>query len=91
MKSGHNRQFPHDITTLNGTAARSNFLEVRADTLRLVERIPSKHAFSSHYRPASETPFQWRFDGGSIVASFYMHVTMYHSTRMHPLEMLIHY
>ena len=33
---GHNLQFPHDITTLNGAAARSNFLEVRADTLRLV-------------------------------------------------------
>ena len=30
--------------------------------------MPSKHVKSEHYRPASETPFDWRFAGGPIVA-----------------------
>ena len=30
------------------------------------------HTLSGHYQPASETPFEWRFAGGPIVARFYM-------------------
>ena len=29
---------------------------------------PSKQAKSDHYRPASESPSEWRFAGGQIVA-----------------------
>ena len=29
--------------------------------------LPSKHLKESHFRPASETQFRWRFAGGSIV------------------------
>ena len=31
---------------------------------------PSLHPISDHYRPASETPFGVRFDGGPMVARF---------------------
>ena len=33
---------------------------------------PSQHPISCHYRSAGETPFEWRFAGGSIVARFYV-------------------
>ena len=28
---------------------------------------PSKHLKAGHYRPISETPFEWRFAGGPMV------------------------
>ena len=28
---------------------------------------PNKHTNSAHYRPTSETPFEWHFAGGPIV------------------------
>ena len=28
---------------------------------------PNKHTNSAHYRPTSETPFDWHFAGGPIV------------------------
>ena len=31
---------------------------------------PSQYIISDHYRPTSETPFQWRFAGGPMVARF---------------------
>ena len=34
--------------------------------------MPSHHPISGHNRPVSETPFQWRFAGGPIVARFYV-------------------
>ena len=34
--------------------------------------LPSQITVSDHYRPASETPFEWRFAGGLIEARFYM-------------------
>ena len=33
-----------------------------------VAPIPIKHLKAGHYRPASETPFQWRFAGGQMAA-----------------------
>ena len=33
---------------------------------------PSQHPTSCHYRPVGETPFEWRFAGGPIVARFYV-------------------
>ena len=37
-------------------------------SLRLAANIhkPSQHTVAGHYRPASETPFEWRFTGGPI-------------------------
>ena len=35
-------------------------------------KIPSKHAVTDHYWPASETPFKRRFAGGPIVIHFSM-------------------
>ena len=32
----------------------------------------SEYPISGHYRPASETPFGWRFACGPIVAQFYV-------------------
>ena len=29
---------------------------------------PSKNIKTGHYRPTSETPFEWRFTGGPMVA-----------------------
>ena len=34
----------------------------------LASTRPSKHIKAGHYRPASETPFKWRFAGGPMVA-----------------------
>ena len=31
-----------------------------------------EHAIWGHYRPTSETPFEWRFASGPIVACFYL-------------------
>ena len=31
-----------------------------------------QHPILCHYRPAGETPFEWHFAGGPIVARFYM-------------------
>ena len=33
---------------------------------------PSKHLEAGHYRPTSETPFEWRFAGGPMVTPPYM-------------------
>ena len=33
---------------------------------------PSQHTISGQNRATSETPFEWRFVGGSIVTCFYM-------------------
>ena len=32
--------------------------------------LPSQHSMVGHYRHASETPFQWRFAGGPMMAHF---------------------
>ena len=38
-----------------------------------IYKLMSKHAYiRGHYRPARETPFEWRFSVGSIVAKNYM-------------------
>ena len=39
--------------------------------------MPSQYPISGHYRPASETPFGWRFACGPIVARFYDVLTGY--------------
>ena len=31
-----------------------------------ITKLPSKHSMLCHYRPASETPFKWRFAGGAV-------------------------
>ena len=38
--------------------------------------ISAQHTISCHYRPVCETPFGWRFAGGSIVARIYV-LTLY--------------
>ena len=30
--------------------------------------LPSQHAMSGHHRPSSETPFEWRFVSGPMIA-----------------------
>ena len=39
-----------------------------AALLSLKYAIPSNHLIAGHHWPASETPFEWRFAGGPIVA-----------------------
>ena len=36
-----------------------------------ITKLPSQHSTMGHYRPASETPFQWRFAGRPIIARFW--------------------
>ena len=31
-----------------------------------ITKLPIQHSISDHHRPASETPFKWRFAGGPI-------------------------
>ena len=40
----------------------------------LKTRGTSQHPISCDYRPAGETPFEWRFAGGPIVARAYWEV-----------------
>ena len=57
-----------------------NFLDPRmhlqiisiCNTTQISDTPPSQHPISSRSRPTSETPFQWRFAGVSIVARFYV-------------------
>ena len=35
-----------------------------------VTKLPSQHLTVGHYRPTIRTPFQWRFAGRRIMASF---------------------
>ena len=37
------------------------------DPLKITE-LPIQHSMYGHYRPASETPFKWRFAGGPLMA-----------------------
>ena len=37
------------------------------DTLKIT-RLPIHHSMLGHHRPASETPFKWRFAGGPLMA-----------------------
>ena len=36
-----------------------------------ITKLLSQHSTEGHYRPASETPFQWRFAGRPIIARFW--------------------
>ena len=44
----------------------------RSQTVKHAQNIRSKLIEAGHYRPASETPFKWRFTGGLIVARYCM-------------------
>ena len=37
---------------------------------------PSQHSMLGHHRPASGTPFEWRFAGGPMVARLQMFTGM---------------
>ena len=41
---------------------------------------PSQHTMSGHHRPTRETPFEWRFAGGPIVARFWMFTGIIYGT-----------
>ena len=38
----------------------------------IITNLSSQHSLSGHHRPASETPFKWRFTGEAIVARLYL-------------------
>ena len=44
-------------------------LAVRIKLFYFERNISSRQAVSGHYRPARETPFEWRFASGPMVAS----------------------
>ena len=33
-----------------------------------ITKLPIHHSMLGHHRPASETPFKWRFAGGPLMA-----------------------
>ena len=37
-------------------------------------KLPSQHSMSGHHRHASETPFKWRFAGGSMMARLWCYL-----------------
>ena len=43
--------------------------DIDPDPLKIT-KLPSQHSMVGHYRHASETPFQWRFAGGPMMAHF---------------------
>ena len=44
------------------------FLAILIPDLLKITKLPSQHLMLGHHRPASETPFKWRFAGGPIMA-----------------------
>ena len=49
------------------------FLFIKCYTSKsTIDIKPSPHTTCGHSRPSSETPFEWRFTGGPLVAGFYM-------------------
>ena len=42
------------------------------DPLKMA-KLPSQHSMVGHYRHASETPLEWRFDGVPIMSHFKWH------------------
>ena len=45
------------------------FSNTGPDPLKIT-KLPSQHSMLGHHRPASETPFKWRFAGGPMMALF---------------------
>ena len=39
------------------------------DSLKITKLL-SQHSILGHHRPASETPYKWRFVGGTMMARF---------------------
>ena len=39
-----------------------------------ITKLPSQQPMFGHYRPASETPFNWRFAGGPMMAQLYRYL-----------------
>ena len=50
---------------LHSTNYETLLLKMLSETLQY---IPEKHLKACHYGPTNETPFEWRFAGGPIVA-----------------------
>ena len=44
------------------------FLSNTGPDLLKITKLPIQHSMLGHYRPASETPFIWRFAGGPMMA-----------------------
>ena len=44
------------------------------DPLKKITTLPSQYSMLGHHRPASETPFQWRFADGPLMARFKWHL-----------------
>ena len=46
------------------------FLAKLVQILEKITKLPSQHSMLGYHRPASETPFKWRFAGGPMMALF---------------------
>ena len=46
------------------------FLAILTQDPLKITKLPSQHSMVGHYRHNSETPFQWRFAGGPMMAHF---------------------
>ena len=45
-----------------------NFLSNTGPDPLKITKLPIQHSMFGHHRPASETPFKWRFAGGPLMA-----------------------
>ena len=39
-----------------------------------IKKLPSHHSMLGHHRPASESPFKWRFAGRLMMARFWWYL-----------------
>ena len=46
------------------------FLAILVQIPWKITKLPSQQSMLGHHRPASETPFKWRFTGGPMMAPF---------------------
>ena len=54
----------------NENTILENFDDNKDGKLQYNGKKPSQHRVLGHHRPTSETPFEWRFAGESMVACF---------------------
>ena len=59
---------PPPETSQKFRVSKQYWSQIQIQDLLKITKLPSQHSILGHYRPASETPFKWRFAGGSMIA-----------------------
>ena len=59
----------HEMSILIRRGSRAiGFLRNTRPVPSKIKKLPGQHSLLGHHRPASDTPFEWRFAGGSTMS-----------------------